>query len=403
MNTPSNASHITSDPDRLMYPQYPHSMQDDEIDLFELASKLWARKLTIAGLTAAVAIAAVIIALIIPPTWQSEARIYKATSTELAPLHSIQQQMGIAPTTSDESFSVFNRYLNSPSTLRSVFEASGLAMQALEASDSANADALLAANFKDFSKDLAIKRSDAKKDGDEYTNVSYESNDQAFSASLINDYLLPAAQQRTVTELSGSLSSALAQQISQINRNIETIESKFVQTVNLDIMKSEQALALAQRGGISTLSTDRFTRITDETLFQLGTNILSKKLEQQRTLLDQYRLISTPKAGDTDKPLLSEVIPLYLKLQNLKALDTRLENLKPVNIDEPAMVPATPIKPKKTLIVALGIVLGGMLGVFVALIQIAIANRKEKQRINVGAITPTQTLTPEQEMEALRK
>ncbi|CAM3858711.1 Wzz/FepE/Etk N-terminal domain-containing protein [Parendozoicomonas haliclonae] len=386
-----------------MYPQYPHSMQDDEIDLFELASKLWARKLTIAGLTAAVAIAAVIIALIIPPTWQSEARIYKATSTELAPLHSIQQQMGIAPTTSDESFSVFNRYLNSPSTLRSVFEASGLAMQALEASDSANADALLAANFKDFSKDLAIKRSDAKKDGDEYTNVSYESNDQAFSASLINDYLLPAAQQRTVTELSGSLSSALAQQISQINRNIETIESKFVQTVNLDIMKSEQALALAQRGGISTLSTDRFTRITDETLFQLGTNILSKKLEQQRTLLDQYRLISTPKAGDTDKPLLSEVIPLYLKLQNLKALDTRLENLKPVNIDEPAMVPATPIKPKKTLIVALGIVLGGMLGVFVALIQIAIANRKEKQRINVGAITPTQTLTPEQEMEALRK
>lgn len=387
----------------MMYPQYPHSMQDDEIDLFELASKLWARKLTIAGLTAAVAIAAVIIALIIPPTWQSEARIYKATSTELAPLHSIQQQMGIAPTTSDESFSVFNRYLNSPSTLRSVFEASGLAMQALEASDSANADALLAANFKDFSKDLAIKRSDAKKDGDEYTNVSYESNDQAFSASLINDYLLPAAQQRTVTELSGSLSSALAQQISQINRNIETIESKFVQTVNLDIMKSEQALALAQRGGISTLSTDRFTRITDETLFQLGTNILSKKLEQQRTLLDQYRLISTPKAGDTDKPLLSEVIPLYLKLQNLKALDTRLENLKPVNIDEPAMVPATPIKPKKTLIVALGIVLGGMLGVFVALIQIAIANRKEKQRINVGAITPTQTLTPEQEMEALRK
>jgi len=40
-----------------------------------------------------------------------------------------------------------------------------------------------------------------------------------------------------------------------------------------------------------------------------------------------------------------------------------------VSIDQRAVEPRQPIKPKKALIVALALMLGGMLGVFVALVR----------------------------------
>lgn len=53
-----------------------------------------------------------------------------------------------------------------------------------------------------------------------------------------------------------------------------------------------------------------------------------------------------------------------------------MDKLNLVRIDQVAVEPTSPIKPKKSLIVALGIVLGGMLGVFAALIRSMIRKRK---------------------------
>jgi len=44
-------------------------------------------------------------------------------------------------------------------------------------------------------------------------------------------------------------------------------------------------------------------------------------------------------------------------------------------LEQPATLPSTPIKPKRTLIVALGFVLGGMLGVFIALIRMVMRRK----------------------------
>lgn len=53
-----------------------------------------------------------------------------------------------------------------------------------------------------------------------------------------------------------------------------------------------------------------------------------------------------------------------------------MDKLNLVRIDQVAVEPANPIKPNKKLIVAIGIMLGGMLGVFVALIRSMIRKRK---------------------------
>lgn len=59
-------------------------------------------------------------------------------------------------------------------------------------------------------------------------------------------------------------------------------------------------------------------------------------------------------------------------------ISQRIEPRSLYRLEQPALVNSAPVKPRRTLIVALGFVLGGMLGVFVALVRIMYKNRISK-------------------------
>ena len=61
----------------------------------------------------------------------------------------------------------------------------------------------------------------------------------------------------------------------------------------------------------------------------------------------------------------------------MASINLDFSNLDLVRIDQPAIQPAKPIKPKKILIMSLGLILGGMLGVFIALVRGMLAKRRE--------------------------
>ncbi|MDT4865379.1 G-rich domain on putative tyrosine kinase [compost metagenome] len=54
---------------------------------------------------------------------------------------------------------------------------------------------------------------------------------------------------------------------------------------------------------------------------------------------------------------------------SLRNLRVDVSELKLVSIDQVAVEPLRPVKPRKALILALGLVLGGMLGMFIALLR----------------------------------
>lgn len=56
-------------------------------------------------------------------------------------------------------------------------------------------------------------------------------------------------------------------------------------------------------------------------------------------------------------------------------ISQRIEPGSLYRLEQPAVVNSTPVKPRRALIVALGFVLGGMLGVFVALVRIMLKKR----------------------------
>ncbi len=353
--------------------QYSHTVinaQDDEIDLFELVEKLWKRRLTIVVITATVSLVAIAVALLLPSTWQAETRVDAAHPAQLADLHDLQQQVGIDTASPDEALVLYGRHLNSQATWRTVFQESGLAI--------GESNRVLATDFEDFKQALSITVSNLEKDARTFINVSFDSQDQPFSARLLNDYLLPSARAKTIAALTAELEAVLTYKKNRLLRQITGIERQFSDNLALKTLELTNALETAKAGNLTSLSGNRFTTINTPSLFMLGTDVLTKQLEQQTDKHDNYRLISTPKTNDAGKPLLAGVLPLYLQLQQLDNLTINLSQLQPVTIDEPAFVPATPIKPKKPLIAALGVVLGGMLGVFVALIQIALANRERR-------------------------
>lgn len=79
----------------------------------------------------------------------------------------------------------------------------------------------------------------------------------------------------------------------------------------------------------------------------------------------------------SDEPFIKGYRELKTHLGLLKAYTLDDTQTSVVVVDEAAEVPTAPIKPKKTMIIAVGIVLGGMLGIFVALVRIAIRARKK--------------------------
>ncbi|MNC38514.1 Tyrosine-protein kinase ptk [compost metagenome] len=74
-------------------------------------------------------------------------------------------------------------------------------------------------------------------------------------------------------------------------------------------------------------------------------------------------------ARQSDDPFISKLRGLQSQLVFLKGIEVKPGNVSVFTLDSAAEVPETPVKPKKVLILTLGIVIGGMLGVFVALVR----------------------------------
>ena len=94
-------------------------------------------------------------------------------------------------------------------------------------------------------------------------------------------------------------------------------------------------------------------------------------------ILDNNRQIEILNARENDDLFLEELAENRKEIARLNNIEVDMDKLKLVRIDQSAVEPTRAIKPNKKMIVAVGIILGGMLGVFIALIRIVIRKRKE--------------------------
>lgn len=103
------------------------------------------------------------------------------------------------------------------------------------------------------------------------------------------------------------------------------------------------------------------------------------EINTELKLLEHNRQIEVLKTRENEDLFLAELAENRKEISRLKSLEVNMDNLHLVRVDQSAIEPMSPIKPNKKMIVAVGIVLGGLLGVFVALIRSVIRKRKNQQ------------------------
>lgn len=93
------------------------------------------------------------------------------------------------------------------------------------------------------------------------------------------------------------------------------------------------------------------------------------QIARELKLLEHNRQIEVLSSRENEDLFLKDLATWHEEAARLRALQFDTESLKLVSIDQAAVEPSRPIKPKKALIVALALVLGGMLGLFIALVR----------------------------------
>ncbi|MDS1140052.1 Wzz/FepE/Etk N-terminal domain-containing protein [Pusillimonas sp. SM2304] len=350
--------------------QYRNTKPSDEIDLRELACTLWNAKWLIIAITFVVASAAAAYAVLSTPIYEARVQTLPPTPSGLASYNMANQLSGPAISgvtnyeslvttpnnavpiiTPHEAYSTFLRNLNSVSLRQQFFT-----NVYLPAHPGYDTPASQQALWQSFNSQLNIELPEKNNNNDLMT-LTMQGTDPQNIADWANQYVQEAIAM-SQTELLDTLSSAIQLRVQSTRDQISTLR-KVAETTRQDtVARLKEALSLAESIGLDSPPNagNLITSYTGATTYLRG----AKALRAELKLLEQRQ---------SDDPYIAE-LPNLLKQQSLLGkIDIAPQHVAVATIDQPATMSLAPIKPRKRLILALGLILGGMLGIFIVLIQ----------------------------------
>ncbi|WP_256574272.1 Wzz/FepE/Etk N-terminal domain-containing protein [Pseudomonas sp. M30-35] len=402
----------------------------DEIDLFALINSLWLQRWLIAGVMALLAIAAGTYALLATPYYQAQS-VLKPTSLKsfdqlnLTGVYKVDRdqvlnRIGI----SLESYSTRYDFFQKHPELFQALEQPGVAV--VQAFERLNKSA-----FTILKPD--VKKADSLSSYVGLSFVYPEGVDGPAVVNGLVAYAVEQERARIAAEVSTLVTNRLNKLQSQIaaarigyeadkqSKIAKLLEADSVKRANLmdelaglrqqlklrrqnRIMQLTEAIMIAEQLNIHKPATPSSmrdlgeqasnnlirTEVTNQQipLYFMGTEALGAErkalrarasddftdakvgeLEKQLRILRNNREVEALRHRGNDDLFLSKLAKWEEETSYLQELKPELLLLDLVDIDQPAVSPLSPIKPKKLLIVVLGLVLGLMLGVFIALVR----------------------------------
>jgi len=349
--------------------RYPH----DEIDLRQLAQILWASKILIIAVTLVTIGVAAAYAFLSKPIYEATVQTLPPTASGLVS-YNIASQLtgdairgtvtdtapGIEPLTPSGTYKVFLRYLNSSTIRQEFFEKYYLPAQEERETEGDKQQA-----WKRLDSELTIT---LPQKADEYeASLSLEGGNPQTIAQWANTYVdlaIQAARKDLLNGLTGEVEirrQSIANQITALRQVAATIRKDRIKRL-ADALAIAEAIGLEAPPVGSPLIAIGSTSLNTENidngslLYLRGTKALRSELQQL-------------KARKTDDAYIPE-LPDLLKKQNLiQSINLNPKLLSVAAIDRRAVAPEDPVKPQKTLILLLGLVLGGMIGLLTASIR----------------------------------
>ncbi|USD33984.1 Wzz/FepE/Etk N-terminal domain-containing protein [Vibrio sp. SCSIO 43145] len=359
-------------------PQIPSSFQsNDEIDLRELFKALWGGKLIIIATTVLFAIAAVAVALNSQEWWSSKAKVgwaqaqdisaYRQQVKQFQPVFDIYQDDGTVLVSEEldeltDPEVLFGRFVsafNSSDNKRRFLDSSEEFQQFKEKINAElSGEALIKARrtlYSEWFDKIVAKEENSKNKRTPY-NISFQSTTSESSYLLLVNYI-KAIKAKVHQDALSNLKAIVSAKKNELVQQKRILEVQAKNSLLVEADKSRYALSIAQAAGItSPIQSHDSREIFD---INMGSKALAAKLD----------VLSSIKNLSVIEPRLQQVNAKLEMLDNLKV--NRSIQFQTFRFLEDVEQPITRDKPKRTLIVILGTLLGGMLGVAIVLIRFA--------------------------------
>ena len=261
---------------------------------------------------------------------------------------------------------MFKRNLLSGGVKRELFL--GTYLPSLSEAEASGAQDRLWVGFNNL---LAVLAPDAKNSPDYFT-ITLQYEDPQTAADWANRCVSMVVE-KTEAEMKANLLAEIGAKAQSIERQIELLRTSAQKRREDRITRLREAQQVAEAVGIDAPRSRpvRPSSGGDLASSWMATDVYAraKAIRAELTVLEQRK---------NDDPFIPELRGLESQLEFLKRVDVNPYNVSVYTLDSSAEVPQTPIKPKRALILALGLVLGGMLGVFVVLMRTLWVSRSAK-------------------------
>lgn len=317
--------------------------REDEIDLVELARVLWAQRWLIGAVAVFFFLCAVTYAFLAKPVYEARISVLPPHISDIAEFNVGRGALlGLEPYSVNDVYAVFLESLTS--------------------------DALRLEFLPLTGKGVIVKK--GKSSGQQQVTLQHENPAEA--AELLNRFVYRAADLARETQLANN-TAEVSTHVQALKRRIATLRQVARQRREARIVLLEEALKVAESAGMGKVSA---------TPGQASAGAADLVIENPPPYLLGAPLIraelSVLRQRQSDDPFIPELRSLQEKLMLLQGISIDPDRISVFSLDSPAQVPEQPIKPKKALILGIGLVLGGMLGIFVALVKTMLIQRLSK-------------------------
>ena len=338
----------------------------DEIDLIELVRGLWAQKWLIIGVTLLVTIGAAAYAFLSKPVYEAKLFIMPPTQNGIAELNYGRGKSTELDTYSIQHvYDVFARNLQAESTRQKFFNE--IYLPSLDESQRKGA---LDRVYERFSRELVVKG--PGKDTPDRFSVTVQGGNPVRATEWAKAYV-ERASEAAESELIKNVTTEASVRARNIEQRIVSLRETAQRLREDRIQQLREALKIAEAIGLTTptINSSAAVDITVDT---------GSKMDYQRGSKALAAEVNALESRASDDAFISDLRMLQMRYNFYRKLNIDPERISVYRQDGVVEVPESPIKPRKSLILLLGIIVGGLLGGFVALIRIVVIRNEQQQQ-----------------------
>ncbi|MFJ7796611.1 LPS O-antigen chain length determinant protein WzzB [Pseudomonas sp. NPDC096950] len=329
----------------------PNNQYSDEIDAFLIARSLWSRVWVIIGVTAIAGIFGLMYAFLSDRVYEARAYLVPPTQSDIADLNTGRtREFELTPYSIEDVYRLFLRNLRSES-LRQEFFTTEYLPTLSEDQKAQSQDAL----YADFLKKLQVLPVTADETG-RYSVVAQTSSPEK-AVDWVKGYI-KHAELLANNEIMKNVSYEAKIRAKNVKQEIDTKRETGETSRGDTITKLRAALSVAQAAGVQ------------KPTVSFGGSPVAGNLEGDMSFLRGVEALNAEiknlETRSSNDAFIRELRDLQAKKSFYDKLAVAPRDINMYRYDGVVETPETAIKPKKTLVIALALVLGLMLGVLSA-------------------------------------